>query len=88
MAMGQILNFNQQAKDQQLFLLDRMRSVCPQTAALGENLTIKPAMTGDIGTNDMVNARNTQGLTAVLGQACAAEAGNGGFPNFPQFLLQ
>lgn len=60
----------------------------PQTAGLGEDLTIKPAMTGDIGSNDMVNARNTQGLTAVLGQACAAEAGNGGFPNFPQFLLQ
>ncbi len=37
-----ITNFSQQAQAQQQLALDRMRSLCPQTAALGERLSIRP----------------------------------------------
>ena len=37
-----IINFSQQAQEQQQRMLDRMRSLCPQTAALGERLVLRP----------------------------------------------
>ncbi|MBN9418587.1 MAG: hypothetical protein J0I12_24260 [Candidatus Eremiobacteraeota bacterium] len=87
MAAGMITNFNQQAADQQRLMLDRMRAVCPGTAAIGENLRIQPSNTGDMYFDDTNNARNNQGLTNVLGAACAVEAAGGGAPQFPSFLL-
>lgn len=87
MAVGNITNFNQQAMDQQMFLMDRMRAVCPGTAAIGENLRVRPSNTGDMFVDDTNNARNSQGLTNVLGAACAIEAAGGGAPQFPSFLL-
>ena len=87
MAVGMITNFNQQAADQQRMMLDRMHAVCPGTAAIGENLRIRGSNTGDMFYDDMANARNSQGLTNVLGAACAVEAAGGGAPQFPSFLL-
>lgn len=84
---GNITNFNQQAMDQQMFMMDRMRAICPGTAAIGENLTTKPVYTNDMVYNDMQHARNNQGLMSVLGTACAVEAAGGGAPQFPSFLL-
>lgn len=88
MATGNITNFNQQAMDQQMFLMDRMRAVCPGTAAIGENLTTKPVYSGNMFFDDQANARSAMGLTNLLGQACAIEAAGGGPPQqFPGFLL-
>ncbi|MBX3165887.1 MAG: hypothetical protein KF760_00690 [Candidatus Eremiobacteraeota bacterium] len=89
MAIGNITNFNQQAMDQQMFLMDRMRVVCPGTAAIGENLTTRPVYSGNMFYDDQANAASSQGLTNLLGQACAIEASGGGVPQqFPSFLLR
>ena len=39
-----ITNFNQQAQDQQRLMLERMRGLCPQTANIGERLTLLPVL--------------------------------------------
>ena len=86
---GNITNFNQQAMDQQMFMMDRMRAVCPGTAAIGENLTTRPVNSGNMFYDDQANAHNAMGLTNLLGQACAIEASGGGAPQqFPGFLFQ
>ncbi|MBS2039845.1 hypothetical protein JST97_32975 [bacterium] len=74
-----ITNFNQQAMDQQLFLLDRMRVACPNTAELGQNLTTKPLLGGF---NDIEAAQRTQALTKILLASCSAEQLNAPFPAF------
>lgn len=43
-----ILNFSQQAQEQQQMIRDRMRSFCPQTAALGDRLTVRPVELGEV----------------------------------------
>lgn len=39
---GPITNFNQQMLDRQMMMMDRMRTLCPQTAAIGERLSMRP----------------------------------------------
>jgi hypothetical protein len=89
MAVGipNITNFNQQAADQQAFLISQMRTQCPQTAALSDRVTAKPVTSVPHGLDGMVSAdmqqaQNSQALTKLLIGACNSERAQGGYPPF------
>ena len=103
-----ITNFNQQTQDRQKLLLERMRGLCPQTANIGERLSLLPVLPEQVRVTengapagpvvdgmslsdhqmigaDLINAQNSKGLTAILGQACAREMEQG-HATLPPFL--